>query len=187
MNTVDNIVLVTGGNRSGKSAYAEHRASAIGGQRSYIATCPRIDAEMDARIARHRQRRAGQRWHTVEEPLYLATALEQCRSSAVVLVDCLTLWVNNLLYHATQQQLPLPTEEEMAHHCAAVISAAAAVTGTVIFVSNELGMGLIGADAASRRFCDLAGRCNQCIAAAATEVIFVVAGQPLTIKSQVES
>ena len=94
------LIFVSGGSRSGKSRYAEMRATALPGQRTYIATCPVIDDEMEQRIACHRQERAGQEWITIEEPVALVQALRNCHESSVVLVDCLTLWMVKPLFQS---------------------------------------------------------------------------------------
>src|SRR5690242_11357374 len=94
------IILVTGGSRSGKSSYALKRAESLPGPRTFIATSPRLDAEMSARIDRHRKERDPRRWKTLEEQMNLDGALKRCRRTSVVLVDCLSLWLNNLLYDA---------------------------------------------------------------------------------------
>lgn len=182
-NPANHILYISGGSRSGKSRYAEQRAEAISGRRSYIATCPVIDDEMDARIALHRQQRAGKGWLTIEEPVQLASALRECRDSDVVLVDCLTLWINNLLYHAEQQRQTLD-ETEIEALCHEVVDAARLGQRTTIFVTNELGMGLVPADKTSRLYRDLVGRCNQTLAALADEAVFVVSGCPLTLKER---
>lgn len=175
------IIFISGGSRSGKSRYAEQRAELITGKRSYIATCPTIDAEMDSRIALHQQRRSGKGWLTVEEPLDLAQALIDSADSTVVLVDCLTLWVNNLLYEADCQDQPL-SEENILRSCQQVLDACTAGDRTIIFVTNELGMGIVPADAISRLYRDLVGRCNQTFAAQADEVVLLVSGLPLFLK-----
>jgi adenosylcobinamide kinase/adenosylcobinamide-phosphate guanylyltransferase len=136
---------------------------------------------MEQRVALHRQRREGKGWTTVEEPLQLSQALQSCRESSVVLVDCLTLWINNLLYKAQCQQKSI-SEDQITELCQQVVNASRLGERTVIFVTNELGMGLIPADKSSRLYRDLVGRCNQTIAALADEVIFLVSGYPLIIK-----
>ncbi len=175
------LLYISGGARSGKSRYAEQRALALPGPHSYIATCPLLDAEMAARIAIHHRHRAGQGWHTTEEPVDLCGALNTTRSSAVVLVDCVTLWINNLLYAAAarQEELDEAWMDAITHK---VIEAARSTARTVIFVSNELGMGIVPADALSRRYRDLVGRCNQTLAAHADEAVFMVSGLPLPLK-----
>jgi adenosylcobinamide kinase/adenosylcobinamide-phosphate guanylyltransferase len=175
------ILYISGGSRSGKSRYAEQRAEILTGKRSYIATCPIIDAEMDGRIALHQQRREGKGWLTVEEPLDLAQALMDTADSAVVLVDCLTLWINNLLYEAECLDQTL-SEEQIVRCCQQVIEACKDGDRTIIFVTNELGMGIVPADAISRLYRDLVGRCNQTLAAQADEVVLMVSGLPLFLK-----
>jgi len=175
------IVLVTGGCRSGKSRLAQQLAEAAGLNRLYIATAPVLDAEMEERIARHRQERAQRNWTTCEETLDLVKVLEQHTAFDAVLCDCLTLWVNNLMYNAEQKKEAFG-EEEMARLTQAMLRVARCHAGTLVFVTNEVGCGIVPADALSRRFRDLAGRCNQVMAAAADEVYFVVSGLPLKIK-----
>lgn len=177
----NHLLYISGGARSGKSLYAEQRALALDGPRSYIATCPVLDKEMDARIELHRQRRAGQGWHTIEEPVDLASALVATRTSAVVLVDCVTLWVNNMLYNSSAADKFI-SEGWMHSTTQKVIDAARLGERTVIFVSNELGMGIVPADALSRRYRDLVGRCNQTLATQADEAVFMVSGLPLSLK-----
>jgi adenosylcobinamide kinase/adenosylcobinamide-phosphate guanylyltransferase len=177
------IHLVTGGSRSGKSAYAQALAEALPGPRAYIATCPIIDAETAERVKRHRKARDVAAWETIEEPVDLAGAIGGAAAYRVLLVDCLTLWVNNLLYEAEQRGETF-TEEAMAERSRELIAACRAFPGTVIFVTNELGMGIVPADEATRRFRDCAGRCNQLIAAAAAEVTLAVSGIPLRLKGK---
>jgi adenosylcobinamide kinase/adenosylcobinamide-phosphate guanylyltransferase len=175
------IVFVTGGCRSGKSRLAQQLAEAAGLNRLYIATAPVLDAEMEERIARHRQERAQRKWTTCEEALDLVRAFGEHKGFDSVLCDCLTLWVNNLLYQAEQQGKTMD-EDDMAQLAQEVVEAARQYPGTVHFVSNEVGLGIVPADALSRRFRDLTGRCNQMMAAAADEVYFVVSGIPMKIK-----
>jgi len=179
--TGNRIIFVSGGSRSGKSRYAEQRAAAIPGPRTYIATCPVIDAELEQRIARHRRQRADQDWRTIEEPVDLLRALRDSRNSAVVLVDCLTLWINNLLFAAQEHRQELG-EEQIDELCQQLAAAARQGERTVIFVTNELGMGLVPADRSSRLYRDLVGRCNQTLAARADEVVLLVSGCPLQLK-----
>ena len=177
------ILLVTGGSRSGKSAFAQKMAEALPGPRVFLATCPVIDPEMGARILRHQQARCSHDWQTLEEPLDLAAALQRAKNQPVVLVDCLTLWVNNVMYEAGQRGQTV-SESEMASRCQPVLEAARNHGGTVIFVTNEVGMSLVPETPLGRRFRDLAGRVSQIIAAESDEVFLVVCGQPLKIKPQ---
>ena len=181
--TKSRLIFVSGGSRSGKSHYAEKRAAELTGSRTYIATCPVVDDEMDQRIARHREQRTGKGWSTIEEPHDLVRALNDCKDSAVVLVDCLTLWINNLLYTAQDQQQAIG-EEDVVKLCHQVAEACRQGERTIIFVTNELGMGLVPADQVSRLFRDLAGRCNQTLAGLSDEVVFVVSGCPLILKGE---
>jgi adenosylcobinamide kinase/adenosylcobinamide-phosphate guanylyltransferase len=175
------IALITGGSRSGKSGHAQRAAESLEGPRVYVATCPVIDAEMEERIAKHREARRGRGWETIEEPLDLAGAVGRAGAYRVLLVDCLTLWANNLLYEAERQGRRF-TEEEMTRQCRELIAACAAHPGEVILVTNELGMGIVPESDMARRFRDIAGRCNQEMAAAAQAVTFVVSGIPLKLK-----
>jgi adenosylcobinamide kinase/adenosylcobinamide-phosphate guanylyltransferase len=177
------IILITGGSRSGKSAYAQGLAEAIPGPRAYVATCPVIDPEMAIRVQKHREARSASDWETIEEPVDLAGALSRTTAYRVILVDCLTLWVNNLLYEA-ERRGEIFTEEATAVCCREVIEACGAFPGTVLFVTNELGMGIIPDNETSRRFRDCAGRCNQVMAEAAGTVTLVVSGIPLQLKPE---
>jgi adenosylcobinamide kinase/adenosylcobinamide-phosphate guanylyltransferase len=179
--SMSKIALVTGGCRSGKSRFAQQLAEATGLQRLYIATAPVLDVEMGERIIRHRQERGQRNWSTCEETLDLVRAFGAHTGFDTVLCDCLTLWVNNLLYQSEQKRNMLG-EDDMARLAQEVIDAARQYPGTVIFVTNEVGLGIVPADALSRRFRDMAGRCNQVMSAAADEVYFVVSGIPMKIK-----
>ena len=178
------IILVTGGSRSGKSRYAQQRAEALLPPRIFVATCPALDDEMRQRIARHQAERHQHHWQTVEAPTDLVQALAD-HGSATVLVDCLTLWVNNLLFAAEQAGREL-TEDDVTTAARAVADAARAGGGVTIFVTNEVGLGVVPDNPLARRFRDLAGRCNQAVAAAADEVILLVSGIPLTLKPKAE-
>lgn len=175
------LVLVTGGSRSGKSGYAQHRAEETPGSRLFVATCPVMDAEMAQRVRRHREAREGKGWITLEEPVDLEGALDRAQDRQIVLVDCLTLWVNNLMYHAEQAHRDLD-EPQMADRAAALAAVCKRHPGTVLLVTNEVGWGIIPENALARRFRDLAGRCNQVIASAADEVVLVVCGIPTFLK-----
>lgn len=177
------IIVVTGGSRSGKSAYAQKIAESLSPPRTYIATAPVTDEEMEARIRKHRKAREASRWTTVEESVDLGGAIGAAGRSGVILVDCLTLWIGNLLYREEKGGGVL-TEETIDEKCREVLRASAGLCSTVIFVTNEVGMGIVPDNVLSRRFRDFAGRCNQIMAAGADTVIFMVSGQPMQLKGE---
>ena len=177
------IYLITGGSRSGKSNYAQMLVEALPGPRAYLATCPIIDAEMAERVRRHREARGAAAWETIEEPVDLAGAINRAVAYRVLLVDCLTVWVNNLIYDA-ERRGEIFTEDATTLRCHDLIAACGAFPGTVFFVTNEVGMGIVPENEVARRFRDCAGRCNQLIAAAAEEVTLVVSGIPLRLKEK---
>ncbi|MCJ2183969.1 bifunctional adenosylcobinamide kinase/adenosylcobinamide-phosphate guanylyltransferase [Novosphingobium sp. 1949] len=167
-------LLALGGARSGKSRYAQNRAEATGLVPVFIATAQGFDAEMRARIDRHRADRDAA-WSTIEAPLALPEALATASApDRVVLVDCLTLWTSNLLL--AQEDIPAMTGQ--------LVSALSAARGPVILVSNEVGWGIVPDNALARAFRDEAGRVNQRVAAAVDEVQLIVAGLPLALKAR---
>jgi len=161
--------LILGGARSGKTSHALRLAEATGQDLVMIATAQALDTEMEARIARHRAER-GSRWRTLEAPLDLVGALEQIEASQAVVIDCLTLWVSNLMH----------AELEVGGEAARLVSALAG--REVFLVSNEVGLGVVPDNALARRFRDIAGRLNQQVAAVADKVLFMAAGLPLVLK-----
>ena len=168
------ITLVLGGARSGKSRHAEGLLTATPGPRVYIATAQIWDEEMADRVARHRQDR-GPGWTTVEEPLDLPGALRRhALDGTGVLVDCLTLWLSNLLM--VDADIPAKSAE--------LLDALAEVQGRVVLVSNEVGLGIVPDNALARRFRDHAGRLHQDVAALATRVVFIAAGLPMVLKGE---
>ncbi|HID69818.1 MAG TPA: bifunctional adenosylcobinamide kinase/adenosylcobinamide-phosphate guanylyltransferase [Desulfobacterales bacterium] len=175
------LILVAGGARSGKSDYALARAEAMSGPHCFLATCPVIDGEMEKRIARHKAERAGGIWHTIEEELDPAGIIQSLSADTVCLVDCLTLWINNLLHHAYSMGFSFD-EDDMQNEAEALVRQASIFQGTIICVSNEVGMGIVPDNFAARHYRDLVGRCNRIIAAAADEVILVSCGLPLHLK-----
>lgn len=177
-----NLILVTGGARSGKSSYAQKRAEKLEGRKLFIATCPRIDPEIDERIDRHIVDRKDRNWLTVEEEIEIANIISANYESDIILLDCLTLWVNNLLY-SHQQNGHNFTEEQMASLCNELFEVSIGHPGTIIFVTNEIGSGIVPENSSARRYRDLVGRCNQNIALKADEVVLVSCGIPLTLKS----
>jgi adenosylcobinamide kinase / adenosylcobinamide-phosphate guanylyltransferase len=164
------LALVLGGARSGKSRYAETLVEAAGSG-VYLATAAALDAEMAERIRRHRERR-GKSWTTLEEPLEIARALTAVAAGRPVLVDCLTLWLSNVI--AAGRDVERETD--------ALIDALAHRDALVIAVANEVGLGIVPENALARLFRDHAGRLNQRVAARADRVVFMAAGLPLTLK-----
>lgn len=168
-----NLTLIVGGTRSGKSRYAERLVLGSGLAPVYIATAEALDAEMAARIAAHRSRR-GPRWRTVEEPLDLVGVLKaECAPDRAVLVDCLTLWLTNLMVGNRQVR----TET------ARLVELMPRLPGALVLVSNEVGLGVVPTDAMARAYIDHAGWLHQEIAEQADIVVFMAAGQPLYLKS----
>jgi adenosylcobinamide kinase/adenosylcobinamide-phosphate guanylyltransferase len=169
------VTLILGGARSGKSAYGEALVEAEPGACVYLATAEAGDGEMAQRIARHRARRGG-RWRTIEEPLALPETLaEATRPDATVLVDCLTLWLSNLLL----------AERDPEAETAALVDRLSQLAGPVILIGNEVGLGIVPENALARRFRDAAGQLNQAVAAAAARVVLVTAGLPQILKNDV--
>lgn len=172
--TLPKVTLVLGGARSGKSRYAEGLIADHPGGRVYLATAEAGDAEMAERIRRHQARR-GADWTTVEEPLDLPHALETAsRGGAAVLVDCLTLWLSNLM----------AADRAVEAEARRLTDALPALEGPAVFVSNEVGLGIVPDNALARAFRDQAGFLHQSVAAAADRVYFVAAGLPMLLKKE---
>lgn len=168
--------LILGGARSGKSRLAESTAAASGCQVIVVATATAGDAEMRERINAHRARRPPE-WGVVEEPLALASTLAaHARSGRCLLVDCLTLWLSNLLLHPCANRWP--------RERAALLEALRDAAGDIVLVSNETGMGVVPMGELTRRFCDEAGWLHQDLAALCDRVVLTVAGLPLTLKGE---
>lgn len=168
--------LILGGARSGKSRYAENLATQSGLPVLYIATAQALDPEMEQRIRHHRQQRPAH-WQTVEEPLALGNHLQQLAAEqpqALLLVDCLTLWLTNCLLHADDGFWPRARAE--------LLQALAQIPNPLLLVSNEVGQGVVPMGELSRRFVDEAGRLHQDIALLLPSVTLVVAGIPLAVK-----
>jgi adenosylcobinamide kinase/adenosylcobinamide-phosphate guanylyltransferase len=167
--------LILGGVRSGKSRLAERLALESGLPITYVATATHgDDPEMVARIAAHQKRRPTD-WALVEEPLELADTLARvCANDRCVLVDCLTLWLANLLWHPDPDRLTIELD--------ALDRRLPDLPGQLIMVGNEVGLGIIPTDPTARRFGDLAGELHQRLAGVCDRVLFTVAGLPLTVK-----
>jgi len=165
------IILITGGARSGKSTRAEARARAFPGRPVYVATAEALDAEMRERIAKHRARR-GSAWLERETPIELVAALVETDGHGARLVDCLTLWLSNLMH----------AERDWEKEARLLAEALGRQNSPVVLVTNEVGLGIVPDNALARRFRDAAGILNQMVARVADEVEFMVAGLPMRVK-----
>lgn len=166
-------VLVLGGARSGKSRLAEACLTALPGPRLYVATGRAWDEEMRARIAHHKAERAHAGWQTVEEPLDVPGVLER-HASTPALLDCLTLWLTNLLLD----------ERDVEAESVRLLQSLSVRLAPTVLVGNEVGLGIVPDNALARRFRDEAGRLHQRLAAQAARVVFVAAGLPMILKGQ---
>ncbi|MFZ6640490.1 bifunctional adenosylcobinamide kinase/adenosylcobinamide-phosphate guanylyltransferase [Undibacterium sp. TC4M20W] len=190
MKSVHSTSLIFGGARSGKSAFAEQLASKLSDSKQqvlYLATARAGDAEMQERIAHHRARRPAE-WVTLEQSLELgATIIVHSRADNIILVDCLTVWLSNLLF-SESTDFPeighVTPPPQFAVQRQALLDALVQAPGQIILVSNEVGMGIVPMGAVSRWFVDEAGRLNQAVAAVANNVVWVAAGLPLYLKGQ---
>jgi len=178
------IILVTGGARSGKSSFAEKLAKTAGKKIAYIATAEIWDAEMAERVDLHQRRRpAG--WLTFEAPRQAETAIAEAAASAeVILFDCLTVYSSNCLLAQPDDAVAAVRREAVLEALDLLVTAARQVSGAVIFVTNEVGDGIVPDNALAREFRDVAGLVNQKVAQAADEVYWVVCGLPVEIKRQ---
>ncbi len=171
------LIFITGGCRSGKSQYGLNYANRHFSKKIYLATCQALDEEMARRVENHKRLR-GPEWSTIEEPLDIAGQLERCGDDAeVILLDCLTLWLTNLLLKGDDDLKIVEETDRLVH----------TLRGrrmSVLVVSNEVGMGIVPVDPLARRFRDLSGRANQKIAGEADVVIFMVSGMPLFLKGK---
>lgn len=165
------VTLVLGGARSGKSRHAEAMVEALPEPWIYVATAQALDPEMRTRIAIHQARRDS-RWRTIDVPRALPEAIDDMPGGAAVLVDCLTLWLTNLLLDDADLPAAFERLEESLRRPA----------GSVVLVSNEVGLGIVPEHALARRFRDEAGRLHQRLAALADHVVLMVAGIPMVVK-----
>ena len=169
----DGHVLVLGGARSGKTGFAERLAMRNGHKPAYLATATVLDSEMEDRVRTHQVQRAG-RFRTIEEPIDLAGAIAStAKSSDIILVDCLTLWITNML----EESIDVADAVEDLANTLSELKAA-----RVILVSNEVGLGIVPDNAMARHFRDLAGSAHQRLAEICDDVYFVIAGLPMTLK-----
>ncbi len=176
------LVLITGGARSGKSTFALEKAEAISSRRLFVATCPKIDDEMSERVNRHKEERKGRGWESREIELDLADLFDECLDDYdVILIDCLTLWVNNILHHY-RDDMTVVDDAMIKRLCEELLEESAAYTGTILCVTNEVGSGIVPDNKVARKYRDLVGTCNQIIGRKADEVFLVSCGIPLSIK-----
>ena len=176
------LILITGGARSGKSSHALELAETFGGKRLFLATCPSVDGEMTERVRRHKEERQGRGWATVECEIELETVFAtQASGFDVVLLDCVTLWVNNILYKHDRSGTSID-DRLIGQLCGKWLDTTANCLGTVVCVTNEVGLGIVPDNALARKYRDLVGTCNQIIGRRADEVIFVSCGIPLHLK-----
>lgn len=167
-----NLTFIIGGARSGKTSFALKKAEGFQGRKIYMATAEALDPEMEERIKRHKAERTG--WETLEEPRELASRIVSVKDASVIIIDCLTLWVTNLIASGDDDGDIIMKAGALAEECGR--------GAPVIAVSNEVGLGIVPDNALARRFRDLAGKVNQITAANASEVYMVAAGIPLKMK-----
>ncbi len=169
------MIFITGGCRSGKSRYALDYANRRFSEKIFLATCEPLDEEMAHRVENHRRTR-GPEWRTIEEPIEIVDKIGQHEEEeTVILLDCVTLWISNLL-------LKWDDDRRVLGEVSRLIESIKKSKASFLLVSNEVGMGIVPADPISRRFRDLAGWANQKIAEAADTAIFMVSGIPLFLK-----
>ncbi|MDI7206304.1 bifunctional adenosylcobinamide kinase/adenosylcobinamide-phosphate guanylyltransferase [Leptospira santarosai] len=180
------ITLITGGCRSGKSGFALKLADKIQGEKYFVATCPTLDEETNQRILKHKKEREHLSWKTIEEEFNLLNIFRTGRlsKSSIVVIDCLSLWVNNLIYLAGKENTEID-ETTIKKNCKELIhNVHNSEVGHVIFVSSEVGLGIVPESKIGRIYRDLLGICNQTIAHNADFVYFMASGIPLKIKQR---
>lgn len=179
------VTLILGGARSGKSLFAEKQAGCDGRDVVYIATAEAKDVEMQERVRHHKERRPAL-WRTVEEPVHLAQTLEaEADQNRCLVVECLTLWLTNLILadeSVGDDPTVMRTGKTFAGERGKLLSALPSLPGTILLVSNEVGQGIVPANALSRLFVDEAGRLNQAVAQLSDRVYWMVAGCPILAK-----
>lgn len=174
MNKLSNLTFILGAAASGKSKFAENLCETTGLNKIYVATAQAFDDEMVHKINRHLAQR-GDNWTTIEAPLDVAKALDTATSSDVVLLDCATLWLTNVILG----------DHDLDAQSALLLAALSRCAAPVVVVSNEVGMGIVPDNALSRKFRNAQGRLNQDIAARADTVVAVMAGLPMVLKGAV--
>ena len=172
------IILITGGQRSGKSAYAERLALSLSQNPVYIATAHVWDEEFRQRVARQQERR-GQQWENIEEEKWLS---RHTINNKVAVIDCITLWCTNFFYNQSAKEWEQPSVDDALREIEAEFDRFTAQDATFIFVTNEIGSGGVSPDSIQRRFTDMQGWMNQYVAQHADEVILMVSGIPVKIK-----
>jgi len=179
------LILITGGARSGKSSYALELAEALSEKRLFVATCPTIDPEMSERVRRHQEEREGRGWQTIETELDLKGLLSNMGTKYdVILIDCITLWVNNLLFDAEKKDV-LVSDQIVGDFCREWIETVRNQQSVVICVTNEVGLGIVPENPLARKYRDLVGTANQILGKAADDVTLVSCGIPLYIKQNI--
>ncbi|WP_434512108.1 bifunctional adenosylcobinamide kinase/adenosylcobinamide-phosphate guanylyltransferase [Desulfitobacterium sp. AusDCA] len=187
---MSDFTLITGGARSGKSTFAEKYAAHFGLPVIYIATAQIFDDEMAQRVKKHRQQRP-EHWQVIEEPYAIRHTLENIQNKkAVVLLDCITLWLSNLLLNALKpstessfsETLTSEAEDRILNEVQIVAQLAKEITPPVIMVTNEVGQGIVPENPLARAYRDLAGKANQLLAHQADTLYWIVAGYPVEIK-----
>lgn len=174
------VIVVVGGTRSGKSQFALQRAGELEGSRCFVATCPVADNEMAERIDKHRRERDSGAWSTIEEPLEIGRIVSQ-DAYDVYLIDCLTLWVSNQMMHCNGSGKAcdeLFIESEMR----TLLDVISTIEATVIFVTGEVGLGIVPDNRLARSYRDLVGVCNRLAAQAAREAVLISCGLPIYLK-----
>ncbi len=173
-------IFVTGGARSGKSLFAEELSLGFDSPRCYLATAEALDSEMEERISRHRKRR-GESWSTSEEPLLLAeTLLSLDGKFSLILIDCITLWLSNLMQENTAKNIN--SEIAILEKVNELIEVLSEIHTHVIIVSNEVGMGIVPENRMARLFRDIAGEANRLLAEIADEAWLLASGIPVRLK-----
>lgn len=171
------IHYITGGCRSGKSRFAQELAESLSSQRVFIATSPHTDPEMSDRIQRHQKDRENRNWKTIEEEYLINNTILNAKPKQVILIDCLTLWVNNLMYHKK-----VFGEDHVTQKTLELIESCKNYNGQVVVVSNEVGLGIVPENEYARTYRDYLGRCNMTVASHADHVTMMISGIPLTLK-----